>query len=79
MGSVHHIDGDEIVTQEGVNHECVACLERALEKARDGEIVGVAMALQYADGSTSGPMGGFIYNSRIIGELMLRVMRLSNG
>lgn len=79
MGSVHHIDGDEIVPQSGGNQECIECLERVLEKARNGEIVGVAMAAQYADGSTSGPAGGFLYNSRIVGELMIRVTKLSGG
>ena len=79
MGSVHHIDGNEIVTAAGTNQDCIECLERILEKARNGEIVGVAMACQYADGSTSGPRAGFLYNARIVGEMMIAVTRLSGG
>lgn len=77
MGSVHHIGGDEILPASGVNQDCIECLERILEKARQGEIVGVAMAVQYADGSTSGPCSGFLFNSRVVGELMIRVTKLS--
>lgn len=79
MGSVHHISGDEMLENTGTNAECIACLERTLEKARNGEVVGVVISAQCADGSTIGPSGGFIYNARIIGDLMIHVARLSNG
>jgi hypothetical protein len=78
MGDVRYIDnGDTILTDQGRNEDCVEHLERLLEKARNGEIVGVAEAVQYADGSTGHGVGGFIHNQRIVGALMTRVVKLS--
>lgn len=73
MGAVHHIDVDAVTNEVGINEQCIECLEVMLEKARNGEIVGVVAAVQHADGSTSGPVGGFIHNSRIVGELFMRM------
>lgn len=77
MGKIHHIYGDEIKSSSGVNEICIEGLESLLEKARNGEVVGVSIAAQHPDGSTTGYCSGFLYNARIVGELMIQVTRLS--
>lgn len=77
MGTVHHIQGDEISGIDGVNEFCVEALEGLIAKANTGDVVGVSVAIQHADGATSGWTAGFVYNSRIIGELMLQLTRLT--
>lgn len=76
MGVVIDTDGNEVSSERGINETCVECLERLLSKAKDGEIVGVSVAIQYLDGSTSSTVGGYIYNRRIIGEMFTRMMML---
>jgi hypothetical protein len=77
MGSLHHIEGVEIIDQSGVNPDCVECLEELLSKAKGGEIVGVTVAAQYADGSTTGHTHGFIRSTRVVGEMMLLISGLT--
>lgn len=76
MGNVQHISGNEIASDKGVNEFCIECLEQMLKQAKDGEIVGLVAAVQYADGSTAAQSGGFIYKSRIAGELTFHIQRL---
>lgn len=77
MGTIHHIDGDEIADTSGVNEFCLEGARTLLEKAVNGEVVGFNISMQHADGATSGYTCGFVYNSRIVGELMTHIIRLS--
>ncbi|WP_199925225.1 hypothetical protein [Neorhizobium sp. SOG26] len=45
------------------------CLERLLQKAKDGEICGVAVAIQYTDRSNSETLAGFLWNRSVVGSL----------
>lgn len=76
MGEVVYTSGDTVVTERGQNDECVECLEGLLAKARNGEITGVCVAVQYADRSTGDAVGGFIWNTALIGCLMRVVHKL---
>lgn len=78
MGEVVYTDGDVMLNERGQNDDCIETLERLLQKAKDGEIVGVAASAQYADRSVSESVGGFIWNSPCIGSLMCMVARFTN-
>ena len=75
-GIVTSLSGSSVINERGVNDNCVEQLERLLQKARDGEIVGVASAIQYADGSTSWCKAGFLWTNSVIGSLTILVHRL---
>lgn len=77
MGVVQSINGCEIQQDNGVNADCIETLESLLGMARAGDVVGVAFAAQHADGSTTGNIGGFVRQSRIVGELMFCISRLT--
>lgn len=80
MGEVRYFNnGDDLLNERGVNDECVKTIEDILAKARAGEIIGVVVENQFADGSTGSARGGFLYNSRIVGGLMGSVMALVSG
>lgn len=79
MGNVKHIHGDEIVNQNGVNELAKEALASTAELVDSGEVAGVIIIRQHADGSTTNLSGGFLYNTRIVGELMKQVVSLSNG
>lgn len=78
MGEVRYFQDESILSDKGVNDDCVEYLEHLISKARDGEIVGVAVAIQFADGSTGSTTSGFIFNQRIVGALMTQVVKLSS-
>ena len=71
--------GEHLLDTSGKNPDCVEQLERLLQKARDGEVVGIAGAVQFKDGSTSTHRSGFIYNQRIIGALFQMATNISQG
>ena len=77
MTSVSYITGDEIVGEMDRNERCVEALERTVQKAKDGEIIGVVVVAQYRDGSNSGFEAGFLYNNRVVGSLMRLVTAIS--
>jgi hypothetical protein len=77
MGEVRYFHDETILTDKGVNDDCVGYLEGLLDKARNGEVVGVAVAIQFADGSTASTASGFIFNQRVVGALMTQVVKLS--
>lgn len=76
MGEVLYKDGDRILSPRGQNDDCVACLEGLLQKARDGEVCGVAVAIQYSDRSNGETVGGFVWNRPIIGSMQFLMKRL---
>lgn len=76
MGEVVFTSGETIITDRGQNDDCVVCLENLLSKAKAGEVTGVCVAIQYADKSTGTAIGGFVWNSALIGCLMRMVHRL---
>lgn len=69
MGVVLFKDGDQIVGNEGYNEECVAFLEDLLERSKQGEIIGVCAAVQYADKSAGDGQAGFFWKTGMIGCL----------
>ena len=69
MGEVLYTDGERILSERGRNQDCVECLEGLLKKAKDGEICGVAVAIQYIDRSNSETVAGFLWNRSVIGSL----------
>lgn len=78
MGEVISKDGATMLNERGQNDDCVETLERLLQKAKDGEIVGVAVSVQYADRAVGESIGGFIWNRPCIGSLMCMVARFTN-
>ncbi|MDW9528076.1 hypothetical protein RWE87_04940 [Sinorhizobium meliloti] len=77
MGEVVYKDGDRILSERGQNEDCIASLEGLLQKARDGEICGVAVAVQYSDRSNGETVAGFVWNRSLIGSLTYLIKRLS--
>ncbi|QIB38137.1 hypothetical protein G3A56_09160 [Rhizobium oryzihabitans] len=77
MGEVVYKDGDRILSERGQNQDCIECLEGLLEKAKGGEICGVAVAIQYSDRSTGETVAGFIWNRCVIGSLAFLTKRLT--
>lgn len=69
MGDVVYTNGDQVLTERGENKDCVAYLERLLQKAKDGEICGVAVAIQYTDRSNGEATAGFLWNRNVVGSL----------
>lgn len=79
MGNVQHIGGGEIKNEKNVNDLAVECLESVMENVKDGDVVGVIVIKQHADGATTSSSGGFVLNSRVVGEMMIQVARLTNA
>ena len=79
MGEVSYIEGGVILTERNQNDKCVELLESLLQKAKDGEVIGINVAIQYADGSNGSTGAGFIYNNRQMGALMTEVFKLAQG
>lgn len=77
MADVVYLNGEEVLSDLNRNEGCVDALERMLQKAKDGEIIGFAAALQYRDGSNSGTQCGFVYDNRLVGCLMGLVTKIS--
>lgn len=78
MGEVVYTGGGQVLADRGHNEDCVECLEMLLAKAKDGEICGVAVAIQYTDRSNSEATGGFLWNRSVIGSLYCLIQRLVN-
>lgn len=78
MGKVVFTSGEEVLNERSQNDDCVGCLEGILAKAKQGEITGICVAIQYADKSTGTAVGGFIWNTPLIGCLMRMVHKLSS-
>ncbi|NSY17256.1 hypothetical protein [Neorhizobium sp. AL 9.2.2] len=78
MGAVIYTDGNTMLSDQGTNEDTVEFLERLLQKAKDGEIVGVCAAVQYADRSTGDGNAGFFWNAPMIGGLTKIIHRLVN-
>lgn len=76
MGEVVYKDGGRILSERSQNEDCVTCLEGLLQKARDGEVCGVAVAVQYSDRSNGETVGGFIWNRPMVGSLHFLINRL---
>lgn len=79
MGEVVYTTGDRILTERGQNEDCVESLEGLLQKAKDGEICGVAVAIQYTDRSNSEMTAGFLWNRSVIGSLHYLMRHLGKG
>lgn len=77
MGEVVATSGARITNDRGVNEDAIGCLERLLDKAKNGEIVGVVAAVQYADGSVGSPRGGFCHEMTMTGALMVHVVSMA--
>ena len=78
MGVIVYQDGSEVIGETGRNDDCVECLERLLEKALHGEVVGIAAAIQFADGSTSETRAGFLRTRATVGGLMFLANEIMN-
>lgn len=79
MGDVRYfLDASPIINTSGINEGCVEQLERLLQKAKDGEIVGIAGSVQYADGSTSGHRAGFLRTQAIVGALFCQATDMAS-
>lgn len=76
MSNVHSIHGVEIPVGEP-NEYCVAVCEDLLERARSGDIVGIAYAVQHSDGGVADRMSGFLQHQPIVGRLFLMAHSLS--
>ena len=77
MGEVVYKDGNRILSESGQNQDCVACLEGLLQKAKDGEICGVAVAIQYSDRSSGETVAGFVWHRCVVGSLTFLIKRLT--
>ena len=77
MGAAEIISiyGDDVDPRKA-SERVVAVLEKQLEKARSGEIVGIAMAFSYFDGSVGRESGG-IFPPALIGSTYLLLRDLA--
>jgi hypothetical protein len=72
--------GDPIY-QGSPDPDVVRELERWLERARTGEVVGIAVAVHFSDGATGSSWGGVI-SMGVVGQcfgLAQRIIRKMNG
>lgn len=60
--------------QREVNQFCIDALEAMLQKAKAGEVIGVAMACMYHDGLAAYEMGGMIGGYPMLGALEITKM-----
>jgi hypothetical protein len=61
-----------------MNEELVKLLENLLARAKTGEVVGIAAAVQLDDGGATSPYAGALREGIIVGRLMRHVVRLSS-
>ena len=78
MGEVHSLSGDKIEPFEA-DANAVATLERFLEQARSGEVVGVVVAAQHRDGLASWTRGGRIGSYSLVGALSIALGWVHNS
>lgn len=62
--------------EKNVNLHCVEAIEDFLQRAKDGEVVGVIIVGQCRDGSTCDGSAGFQRPTRMAGHLMAMVHEL---
>lgn len=68
MAEVVSIHGAPVHAGDPVE-PCVSALEDMLERARAGEVIGVAMAVMHSDRSSSFTFGGYLDSYGVIGAL----------
>lgn len=77
---VYFSNKDVMKDASNQNAACVAALEELLQKAKDGEVVGIAYAVQYQDRSAGNAAAGFLFDTQIIGCLTRQIHRIiANG
>lgn len=77
-GEVVNISDKTIVlNRDGVNEAAITVAEWATELARSGEVVGVAIVVAFADGSSGHRYGGNIKTIGTIGTLTKMATMLS--
>lgn len=67
--TVVSIQGDEVRSERGTNKDALASLASVMKMAKSGEVVGVAIAIQFADGSSGTNIGGFLRHYPVVGAL----------
>lgn len=70
-------DGVVVIDRDGVNPFTIETAEAILAKATAGEIVGIAAAYTFADGSVGTIIGGQARTLGIIGALTQMATRMS--
>lgn len=66
---IRHIRGDEIRPARGPNKNALDCITDVMGRVKSGEVVGVSIAIQYADGACGQVTGGFRKSWTTIGAL----------
>ncbi len=67
--NIRHIGGSSVRPPNGVNEVARAAIEDVAERVASGNVVGVSIALQFADGSCGKAVGGFRRSWPTIGAL----------
>lgn len=70
-------EGQAHTSQREPNALCISALERALEKARSGEIIGVGLVELYHDTSSNYALGGRVGSYTMLGAATMMVGRLT--
>lgn len=76
---LRHIRGACIRSKRGVNESAMETIGRVARMVESGEVVGVSIALQYADGSAGRTTGGFRQAWPTIGALEEMKYDILNG
>lgn len=77
MGEVVGLNGEKLIVDErGACPDVVTELEGWLERARSGEIVGMALAAQFFDGASGGRRVGAVSRA-LVGQLVSLQVRVT--
>jgi hypothetical protein len=77
MTKVVSMDGSSHPSENEPDPDVIACLERALEEARSGELGAVAIGKQYADSSCGWNWAGNLISPSLIGVLTVMSHEIS--
>lgn len=70
-------DGSVILDNRGVNAGAIALADWLYRAAKSGEVVGIAVAYVYADGSTGRAINGNAGTAGTIGQLVTMATKLA--
>lgn len=69
--------GGPVIDPRVPEEETIAALEALLERARAGEIQGIAAVVSYHDGAAGQHVCGHVVTSRILGEIQVMSGRIT--
>jgi hypothetical protein len=79
MGEIKYFTDETVIGERGHNEPLVEFLEKSLERAKNGEIVGMAGAVQYVDGAAGNFSTGFIRTQIMAGAMTCAIIHMVNN